>query len=328
MPKKRLYKYLFNLKSLLALLLIIFLLSGIIRTFILQSYKIGKDVYFKEIKAGDKIIINKIKTGSRLPITLLSLPFFPDIYSSAILLPYKHLFAVKPELFDLVLFNNPQDTLLPIDKRNLMISRIVGLPGDTIEIRNNILFINNKVVEDSSLNTYYNFRVVADTLNLTDSIIQSLSILNIDTISDMGIYQIIMLQKSVHQIKKYGDIKFIKKLSIPAKNNHRLFFPDDEIHLWNECNFGPLVIPEKDAVITINRNNFEIYKHILINDEKCIISWVGDKCIINKNKGTYKFKMNYYFVLDDIRNLPNDSRKWGFLPESHLIGTYWWTWSH
>ncbi len=73
--------------------------------------------------------------------------------------------------------------------------------------------------------------------------------------------------------------------------------------------------------LLINKKNIIIYHYILEKFEGCQISVRNDSIIINKKFiDNYAFKYNYYFVLDDNRDNAKDSRLWGFLPETHIIG--------
>ena len=103
---------------------------------------------------GDFLFVSKVAYGPRVPMTPLAVPlvhhtipiFGLKSYSEAIKIPYhrmKGLGHVKRN--DCVVFNWPAEELgRPIDKKENYVKRCVGIPGDTIEINNSFLYVNNK----------------------------------------------------------------------------------------------------------------------------------------------------------------------------------------
>lgn len=112
----------------------------LLRCFVIESFTVSSAQMFPSLHPGDKVFVDKTSYGIRMPITIVSLPFTRECYSSAVELPYKRLFESKPSIGDVVLYNNPQETDKPLDKRSLQIGRCSVLPGDTVKINNSTLF--------------------------------------------------------------------------------------------------------------------------------------------------------------------------------------------
>jgi signal peptidase I len=99
---------------------------------------------------GDYIVVNKLAYGARLPITPLSLPFSSSTsFLTWIKLPYLRLPGYTHICRnDVMVFNLPTDTKVPVDERELYIKRCIALPGDTLKIDSGRIFINGKLQQD------------------------------------------------------------------------------------------------------------------------------------------------------------------------------------
>ncbi len=125
----------------------------------------------------------------------------------------------------------------------------------------------------------------------------------------------------------YGEV-FIKMLLFERKRKEKLnnlylynaFFPRDTNFKWNLDNFGPIVVPAKGQSLDINFHNISLYNSI-IQYENNKVELRDTLIYINGLKTfCYTFKNNYYFMLGDNFYNSHDSRYWGFLPETHIIG--------
>lgn len=107
-------------------------------TFIIQNTRIPTGSMEDTILVGDFVLVNKFIYGSSspryIPFTEISLPYFT--------LP-----AIKdPKPTDIVVFEYPgdRDQLEPTEKGVNYVKRCIGTPGDTVEIRDKVVFVNGK----------------------------------------------------------------------------------------------------------------------------------------------------------------------------------------
>ena len=110
-----------NFKTILYALVI----ALIIRSFLFQPFYIPSSSMEPNLLIGDRLFVSKYSYG----YSRHSLPFSPKIYNKRIL-------AKKPERGDVIVFKTPADN------RTDYIKRLIGMPGDSIQIINKNLYIN------------------------------------------------------------------------------------------------------------------------------------------------------------------------------------------
>jgi len=116
-------------------ILIALLLALLIRTFIVQAFKIPSGSMKKTLLIGDHILVSKFSYGTHIPneIPFINIKLFDDIV----------LFSKVPKRGDIIVFKFPKD-----ETRDF-IKRVIGLPGDLLEVKRQKVFINNKPYEDT-----------------------------------------------------------------------------------------------------------------------------------------------------------------------------------
>ena len=122
-----------NLKS----ILIAIFIALLIRSFIFEPFNIPSGSMKPNLLVGDFIFVSKYSYG----FSKHSLPF------SIPLIPGK-IFSNTPERGDVVVFKTPENN------RTDYIKRVIGLPGDKIEIKNGIIFINGSEILRKKLNDF------------------------------------------------------------------------------------------------------------------------------------------------------------------------------
>lgn len=120
MPRKKL------LLEYIEALVVAFLLAMVIRTFVVQAYKIPSGSMLETLQIGDHLLVNKFVYGVKIPFT------------------NHYIFeGSDPERGDIIVFEYPKNPSVDY------IKRVIGVPGDVIEMRDKQLYRNGeRVVED------------------------------------------------------------------------------------------------------------------------------------------------------------------------------------
>jgi signal peptidase I len=220
-------------------------------------------------------------------------------------------------------------TTRPVDKRENYIKRCVAIAGDTLQLKNGILFINNEpaFVPPNSATDYY---VKTQRMITEDELREAGISLNYDeqspdfTIAGNNAYRINLTESELAILKK---IPGVDSVSREIADNYGGVYPFDRKFNWSIDNFGPLWIPKKGATIPLTPGNVVLYKRAISVYENNKWEDRDGKIFINGQEATsYTFKMDYHWMMGDNRHRSQDSRYWGFVPEDHVVGSAWLIW--
>lgn len=267
---------------------------------------------------GDLVLVSMWPLGPRFPVSI-GVPF-TSVRSENLSLPLWR-FPGTGEISrsDVLVFNFPADSGV-VDRKRIQIKRCVAIPGDTVTIRAGDVFINGQVAAPRypTLQTYQ----ITSSNKVFEEVCAQIDPYHQRSKHSSGNTHLINLTKAeVDTVQKhYSNLTVHRIFSTPAAFSDQLYpamvYPD-----WTPDDLGPVYIPARGDSIALSAENLMYFGDLITRHEGMTISNRGDSLFINDQYAThYRFRNNYYYVMGDNRQNSTDSRHWGLLPQSHIIG--------
>ena len=215
---------------------------------------------------------------------------------------------------DILLVSNPLDYKRSNPRRSF--SRCVAMPGEKVQIYHKRLYVNGVLqpsnycsfdarlllLTSAEKNAAINFyHLVADTVILTPS-------------------TYILTEQQFNRIKSDSIIKVVEQCVTPNYLYDSKLFPFSRQYNFNKDYYGPVVVPSKGMTIKFNAANYLYYKYLFTHGEKVKVEYNNGVYFVDGIKSeTYTFKHDYYFLLNDYRDQPSDSRTFGPVSDEEIV---------
>ncbi len=334
--------------------------ATIVHTYFIQPFTIPTSSLERTLLVGDFLFVSKMHYGARTPMTAVSFPMVHDTipvakvksYTNKPQIPYFRFPAFQEiKRNDIVVFNWPTDTvpyfryqgpdtyIKPIDKKSNYVKRAVGVPGDSLEVRNGRVYINgqiNELPDRGKLQFLYRFETQDPVRNI-QFLRDRYGINEIFPASnDYRQFQAFLTDDALEKLQKNPNVIQVVQRKDEVGNYDPRVFPHSTQHPWNSTHFGPIYIPKAGATVAITPESLPLYKRIIevyegselgIHNE---ITQAGTQILLNGSPLTsYTFKQDYYWMMGDNRNNSEDARNWGYVPHNHVVGKpvfIWMSW--
>ena len=266
--------------------LVVVLLRGCVAT----SYLIPSSGMENSLYQSERILVNKWSYGLRLP--------FMKLWGY-------HRWADSPvQKEDILVFNNPANLSEPvIDRREVFISRCIGIPGDTLLIDSLFSVIPS---EKNAPDQKFLYSYPRQRERQLDSL---LSILSIAPNKLLG-------QDSTKNIRSFSRYEYY--LLEQAINGNNWIQP---LAGKKDTELRPLIVPGKGKFIRVHPWNITLLRNTLVMHEGKQAEIKNDTLYVDGKPTQHcYFTKDYYWVgANNTINL-TDSRLFGFVPQDHLIG--------
>jgi signal peptidase I len=314
--------FLQQLRSWLDAIIVALIVASVLKVFVFGTYRIPTPSMEDTMETGDFLIVSNLAYGPRTPM-VLGIPMF-QWYIPGVNLPWTRLPGHSEiQRNDIVVFNYPME-VKPISMKTNYIKRLVGMPGDVLEVRDKVVYIDGVPEETVPSMRTLQLVFVKEGSMLDRQVINELDA-NILQYDQDRMYLVNARMDALEDLATTANVDSVVPYILPQDYQEFRQRPFDfSKGFVNHDNMGPIPIPYKGEVVELSLDTWHLYKDIVTRYEKNNVQVEGGEFIVNgESAQTYTIQQDYYFFMGDNRDDSEDSRFWGFVPKDHIVGKAW-----
>ena len=218
----------------------------------------------------------------------------------------------------------------PVDRRENYVKRVIGLPGERLQLINDTVYINGSPIAFAD-HVQFNY-IIPVSRAISDDKWLELGVRREDhgvaPISGNelagGLYYTVPLTDEMKRIVEAWPevIGPLQKENIAGFYEIGNVWPLGNDWGWTRANTDEFWIPKRGKTLHLTLDNLPLYRRAIETYEGNKVEVKDGRILINGiDNPYYTFRMDYYWMMGDNRDRSLDSRYFGLVPEDHVVGT-------
>ena len=302
----------------------------IVRSLLFDLFRIPTPSMEENLLVGDYLVVSKLHYGPRMPMSL-GIPL-TSIHLPGVSFPYTRLPGFSSvQRGDPIVFNYPPDEG-PVDRKVHYVKRVIGMPGETLSVRDKLVHINESPLPlGHGMQQYWTVTKTDARYQIPRTRMEQMGISEVRRTREAKTVRILATPAGVRKISQRSWVQSVTPYVMQDKEYSTLMYPSGQG--YTPDNYGPIHIPAKGETVELTAENWAVYKPVIVTYEDHAAQQMTDStfAIDGERTTTYTFQQDYFFAMGDNRDNSQDSRFWGFVPKTHVVGkavlTYF-SWNH
>lgn len=272
------------------------------RAFVFEAYRIPSESMEDTLLIGDFVFVSKLAYGPR--VLGVHLPA-----------------TSHPQHGDVAVFHYPPGLQARVEDREPYVKRIIGLPGDTVEIVDKRTLVNGATVPGPPVGRRF-WEIRTDGPPPSPEALAEAGLTLRPERLTTGLWLVDATADEAARLAALPGVVTLAPFARPPGDGSASFPVSERFSLDD---YGPLVVPRRGLTVPLDERTVGRYRVAITRDEGHRLELASGGVLLDGRPATsYTFEHDYLFVLGDNRDDSADSRIWGFVPTRNLIGRASW----